>query len=106
MLMEYSSSGTSPHTSPAPRVYYTVYAALLVLLLLTVVAARLEAGAWSLLIAMLIATIKAGLVLLYFMHLRYSSRLVWVFAAAGFVWLFILFLYTISDYLSRGWVGS
>jgi cytochrome c oxidase subunit 4 len=101
-----SSPDTLSHTSPAPRVYYIVYGALMVFLLLTVAAARIDLGGWGLLIAMGIATIKAVLVLLYFMHLRYSSRLTWLFAGAGLAWLFLIFLYTLSDYLSRGWVGS
>lgn len=101
-----SSPDPSPHSSPAPRVYYIVYVALMIFLLLTVLAGRVHLGGWSLLIAMLIATIKAVLVLLYFMHLRYSSRLTWLFAGASLAWLFLIFLYTISDYLSRGWVGN
>lgn len=39
------------------------------------------------------------------MHLKYSSRLTWVFAGAGFFWLFILFGFTLSDYISRDWIG-
>ena len=97
---------SSPHASPPRRVYYIVYVVLLILLGLTVVAARIELGAWSTAVALTIAAVKAMLVLLYFMHLRYSSRLVWIFAAAGFVWLLILLSYTLTDYLSRMWVGS
>jgi cytochrome c oxidase subunit IV len=105
-LPPHTSQETSSHTSPPLRVYYLVYAALIVLLLLTMGAHLFDLGAWSLLIAMVIAIIKAVLVLLYFMHLRYSSRLVWLFAGAGLAWLFLIFLYTLSDYISRGWVGS
>ena len=54
-----------------------------------------------------IACTKASLVILFFMGVRWSSRLTWVVAASGFVWLLILFGITMSDYLSRGWmVGS
>ena len=54
-----------------------------------------------------IALTKAALVILFFMGVRWSSRLTWVVAASGFVWLLILFGITMSDYLSRGWmVGS
>jgi cytochrome c oxidase subunit 4 len=45
------------------------------------------------------------IVILYFMHLRYSSRLTWVVAGAGFFWLFILMALTMSDYLTRAWLS-
>jgi cytochrome c oxidase subunit 4 len=92
------------HLSSAPRVYYVVYAVLLALLLLTVLAAQLDWGIWGALIALTIAVVKAVLVMLYFMHLRYSSRLIWLYASAGVVWLGILFVLTMSDYISRGWL--
>jgi cytochrome c oxidase subunit 4 len=54
-----------------------------------------------------IAVTKAALVILFFMGVRWSSRLTMIVAASGFVWLLILFGITMSDYLSRGWmVGS
>ena len=94
------------HTSPPTRVYYIVYFALLILLVLTVAAARVDLGPWSVVVALTIAVVKALLVFLYFMHLRYSSRLLWLVAGAGFVWLLIMLTYTLSDYFSRAWVGS
>ena len=54
-------------------------------------------------IAVTIAVIKAGLIVLYFMHVRYSSHLVQFFAGATFFWLAILFVLTLSDYFSRDW---
>jgi cytochrome c oxidase subunit 4 len=54
-------------------------------------------------VALTIAVIKATLVVLYFMHVRYSTRLIWVVVVAGFFWLGILFVLTMSDYLSRDW---
>ena len=53
-----------------------------------------------------VATLKATLVILYFMHVRWSSRLTWVVAASGFFWLLIMFSFTMTDYLSRGWVAG
>ena len=47
---------------------------------------------------------KAALVILFFMHVRWSTRLTWVVAASGFFWLLILFGLTMQDYLTRGWV--
>jgi cytochrome c oxidase subunit 4 len=94
------------HSSTSTRVYFIVYFALLILLALTVAVAQVDLGVWSTVVAMTIAVVKALLVLLYFMHLRYSSRLIWLFAGAGFVWLLIMLTYTLTDYLSRTWVGS
>jgi cytochrome c oxidase subunit 4 len=94
------------HSSPSLRTYYIVYGALLVLLLLTVAVAQLQLGAFGIVLALTIAIVKAVLVVLYFMHLRDSSRLTWIFAGAGFVWLLLLFAFTMTDYLSRTWVGN
>jgi cytochrome c oxidase subunit 4 len=58
----------------------------------------------SVFIALGIATIKAGLIMLYFMHLRYSSKLTWVFAGLGFFGLLIMILIAMGDYVARGGV--
>jgi len=55
---------------------------------------------------MLIAACKALLVILFFMHVRYSSRLTWVFVGAGFFWLMILLALTLVDVLSRRWLPT
>src|SRR5438067_11998994 len=78
-----------------------VFVALMILLALTVIAARLQLGPASLLIALVIAAIKAGLVILYFMHVRYGSRVTWLFVMAGFLWLSILFTFTFAEYIGR-----
>jgi cytochrome c oxidase subunit 4 len=90
---------------PSLRVYYTIFAALLILLGVTVVVAEIDLGRWQFLgfaIAASIATIKALLIMLYFMHVRYSLPLTWLVAGAGFFWLGILFVLTLSDYFTRG----
>jgi len=74
------------------------------LLALTVAAAYVALGRWSVVLAMMIATVKALLVILYFMHALYRSRLIWLFAGLGFAWLGIMIVLTVSDYLSRGWL--
>lgn len=93
------------HVIP-PRVYALVYAALIVLTVSTVGIAFVElpeqAHLW---IGLAIATAKAVLVVLFFMHVWYSSRLTWVVALSGLLWLAILLAYVLTDYLSRGWVG-
>lgn len=83
------------------RVYYRVFVALLVLLVLTVVVAQVEHRATGLIVAITIAVTKAVLIVLFFMHLRYTTSMVRVFAAAGFVWLMFLLMFTASDYLTR-----
>lgn len=93
------------HISPLSE-YLAIFIALMGLTGLTVWAAFQDVGAYNDLVAMSIAVTKVLLVVLYFMHLKYSSKLTWIFAGAGFFWLFILFGLTLSDYLSRGWIES
>jgi cytochrome c oxidase subunit 4 len=90
------------HPVPA-AVYYRTFAALIVLLLITAGASYLPLGALGIAVALGIAATKALLILLNFMHVRYRSRLTDLFAATGFFWLGILFVLTLSDYISRGW---
>lgn len=66
----------------------------------------LGGGGLNAVIALAIAVLKALLVILYFMHARYSSRLTWVFAGAGFFWLMILIGGTMDDFLTRNWFGT
>jgi cytochrome c oxidase subunit 4 len=84
--------------------YYAVFAALIVGTALTVAVAFIDLGAMNNVLMLGIAMTKAMLVILFFMHVRWSSRLTWVVVASGFFWLLILFSLTMSDYLSRGWV--
>jgi cytochrome c oxidase subunit IV len=86
------------------KTYVIIFTALMVLLLMTVGVAQLDLGSANLAIAMLVAIVKATLIILYFMHARYGTRLVWVFAASSFLFLFILIAITFGDYLSRGWL--
>jgi cytochrome c oxidase subunit 4 len=89
--------------------YITVFIALMILLLLTVGAYLYDFGAhwgekWGVLntaLALLIASVKAGLVMLVFMHLRHATKLTWVVAASGFIWLCIMVVFSYGDYLSR-----
>ena len=85
------------------RTYLIVFAALMLLLLLTIGVAFINLGPLSLIIALVIAAAKAILIMLYFMHVKYSNKLVWLFSGAGFLWLAILIGLTASDYISRYW---
>ena len=89
-----------------PAVYYQNFTALMVLLILTVGVAELQLGPWNVFVAVLVAVIKAFLIILYFMHVRFSSRLVWVFASAAFAFVAIMFGLTLSDYFTRDWLAQ
>ena len=88
-----------------PRVYVTIFLVLLVGTGLTVLAAFQDfPGPLNAVVALTIAVVKATLVVLYFMHVRYSSRLIWLVIAAALFWLTIMFALTISDYSTRAWL--
>ena len=93
----------SGHVAPK-SMYYWVFGALMVGTALTVGAAFVDLGVMNNVVMLAIAMTKATLVVLYFMHVRWSTRLTWVIAASGFFWLLILFGLTMQDYLTRGWV--
>jgi len=87
------------------KLYAAIFGALLVMTLATAGAAFIDLGGnLNTALAMVIAACKALLVILFFMHVRYSSRLTWVFVAAGFFWLMILLALTLADVLSRRWL--
>jgi cytochrome c oxidase subunit IV len=88
------------------RTYVVIWVSLLILTLTTTGVAFIDLGGeWNTLTAIAIAVVKTVLVVVYFMHLRYSSRLTWVFAGAGFFWLLILITLTLSDVLTRQWLS-
>ncbi len=92
------------HHVPSKGLYFVIFALLLVLTGLTVGARQIELGILNAPIAMTIAFAKTIMVILYFMHLRHSTRLTWVVVLGAFLWLAVLFVLTLSDYLSRGWM--
>ncbi|MDQ3805082.1 MAG: cytochrome C oxidase subunit IV family protein [Acidobacteriota bacterium] len=94
----------SEHIVPR-KVYFGVFAALMVGTALTVLAAQVNFGRMNDVVAMSIAVVKMTLVLLFFMHVRYSSRLIWVIVAAAFFWLIVMVALSLSDYTSRTWFG-
>ena len=85
----------------AVKVYATVFAALLLLLALTVVVALVEQSALGLPIALGIAGLKGALIVMYFMHVRYDTPTVRLAAVAGFLWLCLLIGLSMSDLLTR-----
>ncbi len=88
------------------KTYIVVWAALMALMILTAALSRINLGEWSTVVALAIAVIKALLVILFFMHVRYESqKIAWVVVVAGFFWLGIMLALTMTDYLSRGYLG-
>ncbi len=88
------------------KTYTWVWVALLGLLFATWAFSKADLKPFNVVISLTIAVVKMLLIILFFMHARYSERLVWVVAGAGFVWLFILMEFTLSDYLTRGYSWS
>jgi cytochrome c oxidase subunit IV len=88
----------------SPKVYVTIFLALMAFTALTVVAAFMDLGPFNLAVALGIATIKATLVVLYFMHVRYNPKLIWLTLGLAVSWLGVLLAITLSDYMSRGWI--
>jgi cytochrome c oxidase subunit 4 len=95
----------SDHVAPT-RLYYAIFAALMVLTAVTVAVAYRDLGLLNTYVAMTIAVAKATLVVLYFMHVRWSGRLVPILLAVALLWLVILVVLTMSDYASRGWLAA
>ncbi len=88
---------------PSRTLYFFIFVALVVGTVLTYTIAFKDLGIWNPVVALTIAVIKATLVILYFMHVRYSSKLTIVTVCAGFFWLLILITLSLSDYISRSW---
>src|SRR5689334_16514429 len=93
---------STEHIVP-PRVYYAIYGVLILCTLLTTGIAFLDLGPLNTIAALGIAVFKATLVVLFFMHVRYSPRLTWAVVAGSIFWLGILLTLTMSDYLTRVW---
>jgi cytochrome c oxidase subunit 4 len=93
----------SGHVAPV-KLYLGVFGILMIGTLLTVVVAFYDLGALNNVVMLTIACVKALFVVLFFMHVRWGTRLTWVVVASGFVWLLVMFSLTMTDYLSRGWM--
>jgi cytochrome c oxidase subunit 4 len=78
----------------------------MVLTAITVTVAFVNLGALNFPVALSIAILKATLVILFFMHVKYSSRLTQLICGVSFFFLFVLFGLTLTDYLSRGWFAA
>jgi len=85
------------------RIYYTIFAVLMLCTYLTVQIAVFDLGALNSIAALAIAVFKATLVVLFFMHVKYSTRLTWAVVLGSVFWLGILLALTMGDYLTRAW---
>jgi len=96
----------SEHIVPV-RIYITIFFVLLVGTALTVLAARVDFPyGLNTVVAMTIAITKATFVVLYFMHVRYSTRLVWVIIGSALFWMAIMFAFTFADFWTRPWLST
>jgi len=93
----------SDHILPK-RTYYTIYLLLLGCTYLTWQVAFFDLGAMNTVVALAIAVFKAAIVVLFFMHVKYSTRLTWAVVIGSVFWLGILLALTFSDYLTRRWL--
>ncbi len=89
------------HKHPTPMLYLVIFGILAVLTVSTWAIAFVDLGIFNPVIALAIACTKATLVILFFMHVRYSNKLTKITISAGFFWLMILITLSLSDYLSR-----
>src|SRR3981081_2324170 len=105
-----SEHAADPHAEPHDHVvpvvtYVLVFLALMVGTAVTVAASYVDLGIWNTPVAMLIAVTKASLVVLFFMHLKYSPRLLWVWVGAAVFFLAQLLMGTGADYLARAFLN-
>ena len=87
------------------KTYVLVFAALIVLTVVTTAVATVDLGPFSIVVALAIACCKMLLVSLFFMHVRHSTRLTRLVVLGGLLWLGILLILTMGDVITRGWVG-
>ena len=92
----------SEHVVPV-RIYVAIFVTLLVMTAATTAISGVDLGPWNTVVAMGIAVFKATLVVLFFMHAKYSPRLTHMVILAGIFWLGLLLLITFSDFATRGW---
>src|SRR5438045_2310783 len=93
------------HPHEEVRTYYVIFAWLMGLLLATVIVSLIPfdrvAPGLNVIIALIIAIVKASLVVMFFMHVKHASKLTWAFATAAFLWLGIMLALTFNDYATR-----
>ena len=98
---------SSEHHIVSPALYFTIFAALMICTIVTVIAAKADLNQYfsglNIIVALTIATFKAALVVLFFMHGKYSSKRTQMVIICSVFWLAVMLFMTMSDYLSRAW---
>ncbi len=107
----HTDHGDETHHIVSLATYFAVFGGLMVLLVMTLVVYFFMDlshiwGPANIIVAMIIAVAKALLVILFFMHVKYSSKLTWIFSGTAFVFVFIMFLLTMNDYFTRGLIDA
>jgi cytochrome c oxidase subunit IV len=102
-MMEQHANEHQHHVVPV-SIYIIIFVSLMILTGLTVLASQKNFGPGNTIIAVAIAALKATLVILYFMHVRYNDNIVRIAVFAGFLWLGVMIVLTLSDYIARGWL--
>ena len=90
----------------ATKSYIGIFLTLMILTAVTVWAAFIDMGPLNTVVALTIACIKAFLVVIFFMHIKKSEKLIWLFIGLGIYWLGIMLLFTFTDYATRGWTAN
>jgi cytochrome c oxidase subunit 4 len=97
----------SEHHIVSPKIYFAIFGALMLCTFLTVYAAKVDLNqhfpGLNIIVALVIATFKASLVVLFFMHGKYSSKRTQLVIICSVFWLAIMLFMTMSDYISRPW---
>jgi cytochrome c oxidase subunit IV len=93
----------SDHKSAQLSAYYLIFVLLLGLTALTVWLGGLELGAYHAPLGLAVATTKASLIIVFFMHVLYGSRFTWIIIGGTVLFLAVLLLFTATDYASRSW---
>ncbi|HWB83319.1 MAG TPA: cytochrome C oxidase subunit IV family protein [Bryobacteraceae bacterium] len=88
------------------RTYSLVFLGLIVLTVVTTLVAFVDLGPFSVVVALAIAASKMMLVALFFMHVRHSTKLVKLVVGCGLLWLGFMLLFTLTDFVTRGWIGT
>jgi cytochrome c oxidase subunit 4 len=86
-------------------IYFAVFTALIILTWVTALVSTVDLGRWNIFVALAIALVKASLVVLFFMHVYYSTRLTKMIVASGMFWLILLLFITMADLWTRNWMG-
>lgn len=98
-------AGHEEHHIVPKRIYYLVFTALIVLTWVTALVSTVDLGRWNIFVALAIAILKASLVILFFMHVKYSTRLTKMIVGCGIFWLILMLFITMADLWTRSWMG-